>query len=246
MNNISNMNNIKESQENQLISTITTMLKEINTNGSYDNVIAELSNTSTKKSIKSKGKAKRPLTEEEYNNLIHTLINGVSYIKDNKKITVRPNYKVALALVIEANTGLRISDVLKLKVSHFLNTKLELHEKKTNKLQYRKINSNLVAAVNKFALENNLQVNDYVINLSERTIQKYLKIVVDYFGYENIGTHSFRKYFTMHVYNKTKDLKIVQTLLNHSSIVTTERYLGVDYEQLDKISESVNFTDILK
>lgn len=240
------MNRIQSNKDNEFINTLTSILKEMNTNGNYDNVIDALSNTSTKKSIKSKGKAKRPLTEEEYNNIINALKNGITYIQDNKKHTMRPNFQVALSLVIEATLGLRISDVLKLKVSHFIKQKIEVHEKKTNKLQYRSINPELVAVVNKFALENQLQVDDYVINISERTIQKYLKIVVDYYGYENIGTHSFRKYFTMHVYNKTKDLKIVQTLLNHSSIVTTERYLGVDYEQLDKISASVNFTTVLK
>lgn len=189
--------------------------------------------------------AKRPLTDEEFSKIINLLNNGFSYNKDGKQKRVRPNRKVALALVIEATTGLRISDIVKLKVKHFQTTKLELHEEKTNKLQYREINANLMALVNRYAVENKLDMDDCIIDCNKRNINKYLEIVTNYLGLENIGTHSFRKYYAVYVYNETKDIRILQNLLNHSSIATTQRYLGVDYKKIDKISASVDFTNVL-
>ena len=47
------------------------------------------------------------LTEEQYNDIINTMRTGFTGF--------RPNQRVATAWVIEANLGIRISDVLKLK-----------------------------------------------------------------------------------------------------------------------------------
>jgi len=46
--------------------------------------------------------------------------------------------------------------------------------------------------------------------------------------------HTLRHSFATRVYNKTGNLKIVQTLLGHSSIKTTEVYLHVGREDLQK------------
>ena len=229
----------------EVLSLVSELLKQLNENGEYDAALEIINKPVEKKSIKSKGMAKRPLTEDEYIKIITTLKEGTTYTKDGITKTILPNYQVALALVIEATTGLRISDVLKLKVSDFLKEKLEIREKKTNKLQYRKINSQLIAQVNKYAISNRLGEDDYVINCSERNVQRYLKFAVESLNYENIGTHSFRKYYAQYVYNQTKDIRIVQALLNHSSTDTTERYLGINYEEIDRISGAVDFTNVL-
>lgn len=201
--------------------------------------------TSVHKSIKSKGKAKRPLNEEEYNEIIKNIYSGFEYEENGKTRHFRANERVGLALVIEATTGLRISDIVKLRVNSFKDGKIELHEKKTNKLQYRKINSNLVNLIYAYAYKHNLSNFDLLIGCTERNIQMYLKKAVDKLGYQNIGTHSFRKYFSMYVYKNTKDIQLLQHLLNHSSIATTQRYLGIDQDKLDEASSSVDFTDVI-
>ena len=201
-----------------------------------------------KVSIKSKGKAKRPLTEDEYNNILSSIYKGFHYVEKGKERYFEPNEKVALALIIQATTGLRVSDIVNLTVSNFnsVNGNIEIHEKKTNKLQYRKVNANLISMIYKYAYSNHIDEHSKLINCTERNIQMAVKKAADTLGYHNIGTHSFRKYFSMHVYNKTKDIQIVQHLLNHSSLVTTQRYLGVDQEKIDEVSSSVDFTSIIK
>jgi integrase len=60
-------------------------------------------------------------------------------------------------------------------------------------------------------------------------------------GLENIGTHSLRKTFGYHVYQKTGgNLGLVQKLLNHSSGADTLRYIGIDREEMDNTYLELN------
>lgn len=54
------------------------------------------------------------LDEEQYKKIIETINSGF-VCKDGHK--VKPNNRIATALVLEANLGLRISDILQLRLS---------------------------------------------------------------------------------------------------------------------------------
>ena len=45
----------------------------------------------------------------------------------------------------------------------------------------------------------------------------------------HIATHSLRKSFAQRLYDKTGDIYMVQELLGHRNISTTQKYLGVNY-----------------
>ena len=49
------------------------------------------------------------LTEQQYIEIIKTMREGF--------LTSRPNERVAMALILEANLGIRISDIIKLKLN---------------------------------------------------------------------------------------------------------------------------------
>ena len=51
--------------------------------------------------------------------------------------------------------------------------------------------------------------------------------------HERIGTHSLRKTFGYHFYKKTKDIALLQTILNHSHPNITMRYIGITQELID-------------
>ncbi len=51
---------------------------------------------------------------------------------------------------------------------------------------------------------------------------------------ENIGTHTLRKTFGYHFYKQTKDVALLQEILNHSSPKITLRYIGINQDQMDK------------
>jgi integrase len=52
-------------------------------------------------------------------------------------------------------------------------------------------------------------------------------------GIDAVGTHTLRKTFGYHTYRQTKNLGLVQKLLNHTSSVDTLRYIGIEQEDLD-------------
>ncbi|NLL02276.1 MAG: tyrosine-type recombinase/integrase [Mollicutes bacterium] len=204
---------------------------------------SKVNKSSKKKSRKDAGNAKRAVRENEYQLIVKSIKEGFSCEIDGERIVLLPNERVAMALNIEANTGLRVSDIVKLKVKDLSNGILVIREKKTNKLQNRKLNPILVEAVRDYAVRNYLREDDLLIGLKERNIQKTLAKACRYLGYEGIGTHSFRKYFSNKIYSQTKDARLVQALLNHSSLSSTQRYLGVTDDELDQAS--VNFETVI-
>lgn len=74
-------------------------------------------------------KKTKALTTEQYQEIIMTMKNGAWGI--------RPNERIATALVIEANLGLRISDVLRLRLIDIVRDgnryRLDIIEQKTKK-----------------------------------------------------------------------------------------------------------------
>ena len=67
-----------------------------------------------------------------------------------------------------------------------------------------------------------------------------------------LATHSLRKSFAQRLYDKTGDIYMVQELLGHRNILTTQKYLGVNYadarvavESIALITESDRRNDVL-
>ena len=181
----------------------------------------------------------RPLEIEEYKSIMDLLNNGFKYTVEDKEKTFRPNTQIALILTLQANMGLRIGDILSLKLSSFKGNKLQIREDKTDKLQYREINPAITNIVMEYALENNIKKNDDLFSITPRAVQKQLKIICDYLELENISTHSFRKMYATNQYEaNNNNIELVKELLNHSSIATTQRYIRVSQKEINKASSS--------
>ena len=54
-----------------------------------------------------------------------------------------------------------------------------------------------------------------------------------------LATHSLRKSFAQRLYDKTGDIYLVQALLGHRNISTTQNYLGVNYADARAAVESI-------
>ena len=77
-------------------------------------------------------------------------------------------------------------------------------------------------------LENKRTPNELIFKVKKRNVQQQLKKVVDYLGYENISTHSFRKFFATNLYyDNNNDILLVQEVLQHASAKTTQRYIKI-------------------
>ena len=183
--------------------------------------------------------ATRVLELSEYKQIIELFLDGFT----NKNGSIcRPNKQIALTLQLQASLGLRIGDVLNLRVNNFKNGKLETKEDKTDKLQYRDINRNVFDYIKDYAIENKLAQTDKLFNVGVRAVQKQLKIIADFLGLTNISTHSFRKMYATTVYEQNNNnLELVKELLNHTSIATTQRYIRVSQQAINEASASVDF-----
>lgn len=175
------------------------------------------------------------LTEEQYREIISYLKSGFS--------GCRPNERVATALVLEANLGLRISDILRLRLCDIVRDgnryRLEIVEKKTGKCRSFTVPLVIQQYIENFCLRNGIRRDEVIFPITERAVQKQLSIVCDYLGYDGISTHSFRKWYATEIYkNNGYDIALVQRLLQHSSATTTQRYIGIEPQRIEEAIEN--------
>ena len=170
------------------------------------------------------------LTTEQYQEIINTMRKGFSGF--------RPNKRVATALVIEANLGLRISDILKLTLNAIVQDgdryRLDITEQKTGKARNFTVLTELYNYIKMYCLENGVKPHEIIFPMTERNVQHYLKIVCDHLGIEGVSTHSFRKFFATQVYvNNDYNIIIVQRLLQHSNPQITQKYIGIEPKAIE-------------
>ena len=176
-------------------------------------------------------KKTKALTTAQYKEIIQTMREGFC--------GCRPNDRVATALVLEGNLGLRISDIIKLRPCDIVKDgdrfRLEVVEQKTGKSRVFTVPLLIQQYIENYCLRNGIRRNDLIFPLTERAVQKQLKIVCDYLDLEGISTHSFRKWYATEIYNKNDhDIALVQRLLQHSSASTTQRYIGIEPQRIEQ------------
>ena len=170
------------------------------------------------------------ITAEQYHDIINTMRKGFS--------GCRPNSRVAAALVIEANLGLRISDILKLKLNDIIKDgdryRLDMTEQKTGKKRTFTVLPEMYSYIKIYCLENGIKPHEVIFPITERAVQKQLKAVCDYLGIEGVSTHSFRKFFATNIYvNNNFNIVIVQRLLQHSTPEVTQKYIGIESKEIE-------------
>ncbi len=170
------------------------------------------------------------LTKDQYKELIEGIQSGF--------VGQRPNRRVATALVLEANLGLRISDIVNLRLADIIHDgeryRLNIKEIKTGKIRSFTVPTEIYQYIKIFCLENGVRETDRMFPISTRAIQKVLKRTADYYGIPNVGTHSFRKFFASEIYLANNyNVILVQTLLQHSSPAVTQKYIGLSSKDVE-------------
>lgn len=179
-------------------------------------------------------KKTKALTTEQYKEIVQTMREGFS--------GCRPNERIATALVLEGNLGLRISDILKLRPRDIVRDgdryRLEITEQKTGKRRVFTVPLVIEQYVENYCLRHNIRYDDLIFPITERAVQKQLHIVCDYLGFEGISTHSFRKWYSTEIYKENGyDIALVQKLLQHSSAAVTQRYIGIEPQRIEAAIE---------
>ena len=174
------------------------------------------------------------LTAEQYREIISTMKQGFT--------GCRPNDRAATALMLEANLGLRISDIVNLHLSDIIKDgeryRLSIIEQKTGKARTFTVPLALYQFIRCYFLDHGIAPDDLIFPITTRAIQKQLKMVCDYLGFEGISTHSFRKFYATEIYkNSNYNIALVQQLLQHSSAAVTQRYIGIQQQEIERAIE---------
>ena len=181
------------------------------------------------------------LTTDQYKEIIQTMKQGFCGGK--------PNERIATALMLEANLGIRISDILKLRLCDIIRDgdryRLSITEQKTGKARVFTVPFALYQYIRCYCLDNAIPATDIIFPLTERAVQKHLKNVCDYLGFSGISTHSFRKYYATEIYrNNGYNIALVQHLLQRSSTAVTQRYIGIQQREIETAIENHLCLDI--
>jgi len=170
-------------------------------------------------------------------------------IEINSLINITTNPKHKLILSIAYGAGLRVSEVVNLKVKDINLENLTLHimQAKGNKDRVtifpRSIEENLAQIINI------KDKNDYVFTserggkLTTRTAQKIFSNALKKTGIKKDASfHSLRHSFATHLLENGTDIRYVQELLGHANIRTTQRYTQVTNPQLRNIKSPLTTT----
>lgn len=180
-------------------------------------------------------------------------IRNLKQIDTIKKLLKQKSLRDFCLFVLGINSGLRISDLLKLKISDVIeNNKLKdrirLREKKTNKFKDFPLSENAKSALKDYLKERKHTDDEPLFKsrknngfLLRQQAYRIINDVAKSIGIkEKIGTHTLRKTFGYHAYNNGYDVAIIQKLFNHSSTSVTLKYIGITQDELDDVYLSLD------
>ena len=175
-------------------------------------------------------------------------------VRDTQKIRqmkewllVNKTYRDFFLLYLGLNMGLRIVDLLRLRVMDVRNkADLRVGMEKTNKEVVIPLNAEVQLEIDKYIKDKS--ETDYLFAsregenkaITSKQAQRVLKEAADACGVEQWGSHSMRKSFGYHFYRLNRDVVYLMKLFGHTSQSQTLVYIGIT---ADEIRDSMkNFT----
>ncbi|MDQ0975888.1 integrase [Neobacillus niacini] len=152
-----------------------------------------------------------------------------------------------ILFVLGCETGLRVGDLLKLK-------RQQIVELKSKKQKILKVKEGKTQKIREIYIENCFgEIFQYASNLDSECLfpsrkgykaitptQAYRQLnkAAEFAGVESVGNHTLRKTFGYWFYKQTKDVAMLQEILNHSHPSITLRYIGITGEEIKNVLKS--------
>lgn len=176
------------------------------------------------------------LSDEQYRESIRLLREG--FVLEGK--IIKPNPRIATVAVLQASLGLRLGDVLQLNMGSFIKEsgrwKLNIKEQKTGKVRDFTVPVEVYSFIQDYAINMGISNTAKLFDISERQVERHLNKVFSKMELplRSFGSHSYRKYFATRVYlDNEMNIMMVKTLLQHSSVAVTQRYIGLSQKAVE-------------
>ena len=141
--------------------------------------------------------------------------------------------------VLGLNSGLRVSDIVRLNVDDVVNkTHISIIEKKTGKPKTFYINDKLKKVLKDYTkgreLTEPLFLGKQGKRLNRSQVYRFIVRVCKINGIQvHVSTHTLRRSFGYHHYQQFKDAVVLQKIFNHSSQRITLMYIGIEQDEID-------------
>ncbi len=158
-----------------------------------------------------------------------------------------------LLFVIGINTGIRVSDLLSLKVGDVVENGqikefLYVTEGKEGVRKAFYINRNVRDALADYLKRGEFMEDDYLFKskkdrlpITRQQAYRIINSAAKEVGITaKIGTHTLRKTFGYHAYKKGIAISILMEIFHHHSPAETMRYLGIDKNEKQLVKVDVN------
>ena len=179
-------------------------------------------------------------------------LNRIQRIKGNLKRKKNP--RDLLLFTAGINLGLRISDLLRLKVEDVKDRKGDIRdfiyitEQKTKRQRKIALNEGVREALQIYFDKSGIYDLDQYLFLNERarenkplTRVRAWQLINEWCREvgikERIGTHTLRKTLGYQMRKKGIAIEIIQAILGHSSAKVTSRYIGISDDELEEVSK---------
>jgi integrase len=183
-------------------------------------------------------------------------VNPIKDIEDiwtMKRILREHSQRDLLFFVLGINTGIRISDLLSLKVNDVWDGKamkefIYIDDESSGEKKAFFLNKSVERELKIYLSLDHFEPEDYLFKSKKNnqpiTRQQAYRIV-NQAGRDagipgKIGTHTLRKTFGYHAYRKGIAISILSKIFNHHSSTETLRYIGIDKNEEQIVRVDVN------
>jgi len=167
-----------------------------------------------------------------------------------RMISATKNPKHMVLIEIMYSSGLRVTECVKLRIDNLnLNNRTGIVKRGKGKKDRMIILSKRMIEDLRRYLETRKDSNPYVFisqynsntHISARTAQKIIENSARKAGISRIYCHALRASFATHLINNGTDISLVQKLLGHSSISTTQNYIKVSTKDIKDIKNPLDY-----
>lgn len=183
----------------------------------------------------------KSLNEKEVQNLI----NSVEWSENDSSSSKHTKMRDKLILSVLYSTGLRVSELIEIKIQDIDFSERTIFIKgKGNKeriVLFDKDTKEEISAYLNFRVKKSeyLLVNNYGHPLSARYIQMMIKKYAEKAEIKkNVTPHVLRHSYATHLLKRGVDIRIIQQLLGHSSILSTQIYTNVEMDIIRNVYDN--------